>query len=84
MANGQVRLLLVRGDASLPGFRSLSTGRMSTLARDLREDGEVVPTLDVLDDAIEEALRQRVGLDVVYDADASESVDGLAGLLRFK
>ena len=44
----------------------------------------MVPTLDVLDDAIEEALRQRVGLDVVYDADASESVDGLAGLLRFK
>ena len=84
LANGQVRLLLVRGDASLPGFRSLATGRMSPLARDLREDGEVVPTLDVLDDAIEEALRQRVALDVVYDPEASEAVDGLAGLLRFK
>lgn len=84
LSNGQVRLLLVRGDASLPGFRSLATGRLSSLARDVREDGEVVPTLDVLDDAIEEALRQRVALDVVYDPEAAEAVDGLAGLLRFK
>ncbi len=84
LANGQVRLLLVRGDASLEGFRSMATGRLSPLARDLRDDGEVIPSLDVLDDAIEEALRQRVALDVVYDPEASEAVDGLAGLLRFK
>lgn len=81
---GQVRLLLVRGDAAVSGFRSLATGRLSTLARDLREDGEVIPSVDVVDDAIEEALRQRVALDVVYDSPAAEAVDGLAGLLRFK
>lgn len=81
---GQVRLLLVRGDAAINGFRSLATGRQSTLARDLREDGEVIPSVDVIDDAIEEALRQRVALDVVYDAPAADAVDGLAGLLRFK
>ncbi len=84
LANGQVRLLLVRGDAAMPGFRSMKTGRMSTLARDLREDGEVIPTIDVIDDAIEEALRQRVALDVLYDEDHASAVDGLAGLLRFK
>lgn len=84
LANGQVRLLLVRGDTGIQGFRSLATGRLSTLARDLREDGEVVPSLDVIDDAIEEALRQRVGLDVIYDPEAADAVDGLAGLLRFK
>jgi hypothetical protein len=40
--------------------------------------------LDVVDAAIEEALRQRLALDVVYDTDAADQVDGLAGLLRFK
>lgn len=84
LSQGQVRLLLVRGDAVMPGFRSMKTGRLSTLARDLREDGEVTATVDVMDDAIEEALRQRVALDVMYDADHADAVDGLAGLLRFK
>jgi peptide subunit release factor 1 (eRF1) len=43
-----------------------------------------MPTVDIIDDAIEEALRQRVALDVIYDPAPAESVDGLAGLLRFK
>jgi peptide subunit release factor 1 (eRF1) len=84
LAQGQIRLLLVRGDAALPGFRSLKTGRLSLLARDLRADGEVTPAADVIDDAIEEALRQRVALDVIYGPEAAEMIDGLAGLLRFK
>ena len=84
LAKGQVRTLLVRHDASAPGFRSMASGRLALVARDLREDGEVVPTVDVIDDAIEEALRQRVALDVVYDTVSAESIDGIAGLLRFK
>jgi peptide chain release factor subunit 1 len=84
LAQGQVRLLLVRGEAVVPGFRSIKTGRLSTLARDLRADGDVVPSLDVIDDAIEEALRQHVALDVTWSSEAAEVVDGLAGLLRFK
>jgi peptide subunit release factor 1 (eRF1) len=84
LSQGQVRFLLVRGEAVVPGFRSMNTGRLSTLARDLREDGDVVHTVDVIDDAIEEALRQRVALDVIYDPDAADAIDGLAGLLRFK
>lgn len=84
LAHGQVRLLLVQGEAVVPGFRSIKTGRLSTLARDLREDGDVVPSLDVIDDAIEEALRQHVALDVTWSSAAAEAIDGLAGLLRFK
>ena len=84
LAKGQVRTLLVRGDAEVPGFRSMVTGRLALIARDLREDGEVVPTVDAIDDAIEEALRQRVSLDVVYAPESAEAIDGLAGLLRFK
>lgn len=84
LSQGKIRLLLVRGETILPGFRSMKTGRLSTLARDLREDGEVTPTVDVIDDAIEEALRQRVALDVIYEPEVAEAIDGLAGLLRFK
>lgn len=84
LAHGQVRLLLVNGEAVVPGFRSTKTGRLSTLVRDLRADGEVVPSLDVIDDAIEEALRQHVALDVTWSAEAADVIDGLAGLLRFK
>jgi peptide chain release factor subunit 1 len=84
LGNGQVRTLLVDGEVSLPGFRSMDTGRLSTGAVDLRADGNVVPTLDVIDDAIEEALRQRVGLGVVHEESARASFEGLAGLLRFK
>ncbi len=84
LSQGKIRFLLVRGEAVVPGFRSLKTGRLSTQVRDLREDGDVVPTVDVIDDAIEEAFRQRVSLDVIYDAELADAVDGLAGLLRFK
>jgi peptide subunit release factor 1 (eRF1) len=84
LAKGQVRTLLVHGDAAQAGFRSLASGRLATGAVDLKTDGDVVATLDVIDDAIEEALRQRVALDVVYDDEAREAIDGLAALLRFK
>jgi len=33
------------------------TGRLALTERELRADGEVVPVLDVVDDAIEEALQ---------------------------
>jgi peptide subunit release factor 1 (eRF1) len=38
----------------------------------------------VIDDALEEALRQRLDVNVLYDAAAAKGVDGLAALLRFK
>lgn len=84
LGQGQVRLLLVDHSATRPGFRSLTSGRIALGAIDLRGDGEVVPTLDAIDDAIEEALRQRVALDVVHDPEAAAAVDGLSALLRFK
>jgi peptide chain release factor subunit 1 len=86
LGKGQVRMLLVDSTTVQAGFRSLATGRLATGtgAVDLRPDGEVVPTLDVIDDAIEEALRQRVALDVLHDDESQHEIDGLAALLRFK
>lgn len=84
LGQGKVRTLLVRPDASVPGFRARDTGRLALTERELRLEGGAVPVLDVVDDAIEEALRQRVTVDVVYDAAAAEAVDGMAALLRFR
>jgi peptide subunit release factor 1 (eRF1) len=84
LALGKVRTLLVRPDASVPGFRCRDSGRLALTERECRLEGGGDPVLDVVDAAIEEALRQRLALDVVYDTDAADQVDGLAGLLRFK
>jgi peptide subunit release factor 1 (eRF1) len=84
LARGQVRALLVNPDASEPGFRCGDSGRLARTEQECREEGEPVPVLDVVDDAIEEALRQGLEVNVVYEPDAADAVDGLAGLLRFR
>ncbi len=84
LSKGQVRTLLVRADAAVPGFRCAATGRLSMNAKDCKGLGNAVPVPDVIDDAIEEALRQRLDLDVVFEPDASETINGLAALLRFR
>jgi peptide subunit release factor 1 (eRF1) len=84
LGKGQVRTLLVDADAAGTGYRSANTGRLALSERALRADGEVHPVIDVVDEAIEEALRQRVEVEVVYDDTARGSIDGLAGLLRFR
>ncbi len=81
---GQVRTLLVRADASVPGFRCAATGRLTLDSGECRGLGNAVPVPDVVDDAIEEALRQRLDLDVVFEPDAAETINGLAALLRFR
>jgi len=84
LSRGQVRTLLVHADASEPGFRCGGSGRLTRTERECRGEGEPVPVLDVVDDAIEEALRQGLNINVVYESEARESVDGLAALLRFR
>jgi peptide chain release factor subunit 1 len=84
LARGQVRSLLVNADASEPGFRCGDSGRLALAERECRDEGEPIPVLDVVDDAIEEALRQRVDVNVVYEPEARDAIDGLGALLRFR
>jgi len=84
LSRGQVRALMIGGDTSVPGFRCPETGRLTLTEKECRSEGGAVPVLDVVDDAIEDALRQRVDVNVVYDPDALREIDGLAGLLRFR
>lgn len=61
-----------------PTQKALARGQVRTLLAD-GEQGD-----SRLDDAIEEALRQRAQVDVLYDDRARRAVDGLAALLRFR
>jgi peptide subunit release factor 1 (eRF1) len=84
LSRGQVRSLLVDADASQPGFRCGDSGRLALTERECRGEGEPIPILDLVDDAIEEALRQGVDVNVVYEPQARVAIDGLGGLLRFR
>jgi peptide subunit release factor 1 (eRF1) len=84
LSRGQVRSLLVNSDASEPGFRCGDSGRLAQTARECRDEGDPVPVLDIVDDAIEEALRQRVDVNVVYEPEARDSIESLGALLRFR
>ncbi len=81
---GQVRTLLVAADASEPGFRCGPGGRLVLDARDCRGEGEAVAVVDVVDDAIEDALGQRVEVNVIFEPEAAARIDGLGALLRFR
>jgi peptide subunit release factor 1 (eRF1) len=84
LSRGQVRSLLVHADAAEPGFRCGNSGRLALTDRDCRGEGEPIAVLDVVDEAIEEALRQGVDVNVVYEPDARDSIDSLGALLRFR
>jgi peptide chain release factor subunit 1 len=84
LRRGQVRSLLVDPDASESGWRAVATGRLALREMELRDEGAIIPVLDVVDDAIEDALRQHAVVDVVYDPEARRAIDGLAALLRFR
>ncbi|PYP16990.1 MAG: hypothetical protein DMD54_08555 [Gemmatimonadetes bacterium] len=61
-----------------PTLKALGRGQVRTLLAD-GHDGDTR-----IDEAIEEALRQRAQVDVLYDEKARRVVDGLAALLRFR
>lgn len=82
LARGQVRTLLVASSEERPGFRCQRDGRLTITADAC--DGDAQPVPDVIDEAIEEALRQGAQVDVVEDPDVQRQVDALACLLRFR
>ena len=84
LSRGQVRSLLVNADAAEAGFRCTDSGRLALTERECRGEGPLVPVLDVVDDAIEEGLRQGVDVNVVYEPEARDAIDGLGALLRFR
>ncbi len=83
LSMGQVRTLLVDPTVTEGGYRCES-GRLTTEENGCQSEGEVGRLPDVVDEAIEEALRQGGHVDVIEDQQARNDVDGLAALLRFR
>jgi peptide chain release factor subunit 1 len=83
-ARGQVCTLLVAEDEAVPGFRLTGSGRLTLSGGEGRGEGEAIPVLDLIDDAIEEALRQRVTVEVLAEEESRARVAGLAALFRFR
>ncbi len=84
LARGQVRTLLVDAERSQSGYRCTASGRLTVAAEGCRDEGEAEPVPDLIEEAVEEALRQHAHVDVVEDGGARARVDGLAALLRFR
>lgn len=84
LARGQVHTLLVDAEAERPGYRCSGSGRLGVTDTVCAGDGQPMPVPDVVDEAIEEALRQGARVDVVEDPEVRRHVDGLACLLRFR
>ena len=81
---GQVRTLFVRDDLEGRGFRCSATARLVLARSDCRNEGDPRPVRDLVDESIEEALRQRVRVVIVPECPAAVAVDGLAATLRFR
>lgn len=84
LARGQARSILVAHNAHAAGFRCSQSGRLVVSADECGFEGGAVPAPFLIDDVIEEALRQRLPLIMVRDPDAAAGIRGLAAALRFR
>jgi len=84
LADGRLRALLVGATASAPGFRCAESGRLVLDPTSCRGPLPPAPVADVIDEAVEEALRQKVTVTLVQAPGDSEAVGGLAGILRYR
>jgi peptide subunit release factor 1 (eRF1) len=84
LSRGQVRTVYVRESLEGGGFRCSATGRLVLSKGDCAGEGAPQPVRDLVDEAIEKALRQRARVVIVPGDAGAEPVDGLAATLRFK
>lgn len=76
--------MFIRDDLEGRGFRCSATGRLVLAKGDCRDEGQPQAVRDLVDEAIEEALRQQVRVVIVPDCAGAKAVDGLAATLRFR
>jgi len=84
LAKGQVRVLVVPEGLEAAGFRCQKSSRLVASPRHCRGEGDPDPVPNLIDAAIDEALRQRAEVRVIDDPKLAGQIDGLAALLRFR
>jgi peptide chain release factor subunit 1 len=83
---GQVRILLVAEGFIHSGF-ICPESRVLVLEKsdNLCPEGKTpIPVVDIVDEAIEEALGQGAEIQVILDEEAKKEIDGIGAILRFK
>ncbi|MGH7583509.1 MAG: hypothetical protein ACREL5_09810 [Gemmatimonadales bacterium] len=84
LGKGQARRIFVRGDLVVGGYRCEDTGRLAVSESDCQGEGAAVPISDLVDNVIEEAVRQGIELVIVDEAAVAGQFDRLAATLRFR
>ena len=84
LARGQVRTLFLRARHTLPGFRCGGAGRLVISPADCQDEGTPVPLQDLVNESIEDALRQDVKIVMVGEPELGRKLNGFAALLRFR
>ena len=86
LSRGQLRVLFIEEDFSVPGFICPETGVLLTEEkRELcPEDADPIYIVDVVDLSIEEAYRQKAEIEILRGEEFKKKVRGLGGILRFK
>ncbi|MEZ4588607.1 MAG: hypothetical protein R2909_19700 [Gemmatimonadales bacterium] len=83
LGRGQVRTLVVPVAGSATGFRCVTTGRLVLQSRECAAEGGALPEPNLIDAAVDEALRQGADVRVIDDPDLAARLDVLAATLRF-
>ncbi len=82
---GQVNVLLVKDDLSVPGFLCPKCGYMSTEESECPHDKlAMTPTPDILEEAVESAIFQNCQIEHVTESQELDNIGGIGAILRFK
>lgn len=84
LGRGQVRTLLVAAGATGRGYRCSRTGLLVLAREDCGGQGIPIEIPDLIDDAVEEALRQGIDVQTIDHPEDAARLDGLGALLRFR
>lgn len=84
LSHGQVGILVVPESQAGGGYRCGTSHRLVLAKADCRGEGPPEPVVDLVDAAIDEALRQRAEVVVIDDPDLAKGIDGMGAILRFR
>jgi peptide chain release factor subunit 1 len=85
LMRGQVRILLVSDGFNREGYKCPDSGFLILEEREglCPEGVKPVRVIDVVDEAIEEALAQKAEVEIVVDQELKEKIQGVGAILRY-
>ena len=82
---GQVNVLLLKDDLSVPGSICPKCGYLSTEESECPHDKiAMTPTPDILEEAVESAIIQNCQIEHVLESQELDNIGGIGAILRFK